>query len=47
MVMNSDHEELETNAARGGDTPHVARYVLMFSTALVVTAFAIMLIIWG
>jgi|GWRWMinimDraft_10_1066017.scaffolds.fasta_scaffold223096_1 hypothetical protein len=47
MVMKSDHEEVETNAARGGDTPHVARYVLMFSTSLVVIAFAVLLIIWG
>lgn len=45
--MNSDHEEVQTDAARGGETPHVTRYVLMFSIALVVAAFAVLLIIWS
>lgn len=47
MVLKSDHEELSADAARGGETPHVARYVLMFSVTLVVMAFAVLLIVWG
>jgi len=47
MAINSDHEELPAEAARGGETPHVTRYVLMFSVALVVAIFAVLLVIWS
>ncbi len=47
LAMQVDgHEELKADEARGGETPHIARYVLLFSTALVVFAFAILLMIW-
>jgi hypothetical protein len=46
-MNEQDHTEVEATAARGGETPHVARYVLMFSVALVVAAFAVLLIIWS
>lgn len=34
-----------TTEARGGSTPHMARYVLMFGTGLVVVIFAIIFFI--
>jgi hypothetical protein len=47
METDNPHEELQTERARAGETPHIARYILMFSTAAVVVVFVAMLIIWG
>jgi hypothetical protein len=41
-----DHELLKTNEARGGATPHVARYVLMFSLIAIIVAFGVLLFIF-
>ena len=33
--------------ARGGTTPHMTRYILPISTALVVILFALILFVWA
>lgn len=38
--MNEDHEEVARDAARAGETPHIARYILMISVVLLIIAFA-------
>ena len=45
--MDKDHEKLSTESARAGETPHITRYVLLFSTVLVVAVFAVLLLIWA
>ena len=47
-VMAEDHQEhVTTTEARAGATPHMARYVLIFGTSLVIIAFAIILFVVG
>ncbi len=41
--MDEQHEEVAKQEARAGETPHVARYVLLVSVILIVIAFGIML----
>ena len=43
--MDEQHEEVTKTEARGGETPHVARYVLLISVALIVIAFGVMLFV--
>jgi len=43
--MPEEEEHISTNDARAGSTPHVMRYVLAASLALIVLAFAIILLI--
>ena len=38
-------EHVTTTEARGGATPHMTRYVLVFGTALVVVIFAIIFVV--
>jgi len=47
--MTTDHqrEHVTTTEARAGATPHMTRYVLFISTALVVVIFAIILLAAG
>mgnify|MGYP001416543182 FL=1 len=45
--MEQYHETLRTNQARAGETPHIVRYILMFSVAMVVAIFAAMLFFWS
>jgi hypothetical protein len=46
--MAEDHQEhVTTTEARAGATPHMARYVLIFGTSLVIIAFAIILFVVG
>ncbi|MEE4349954.1 MAG: hypothetical protein V2J26_06985 [Pacificimonas sp.] len=45
--MDEPHEEVEKVEARAGATPHIGRYVLLFSTAILVIAFIVMLVIYG
>ncbi|MBA4756930.1 hypothetical protein [Sphingosinicella sp.] len=45
--MEQDHETVRTNEARAGETPHITRYILMFSVVLVVAIFAAMLFFWS
>ena len=40
-------EHLTTTEARAGATPHMARYVLIFGTGLVILLFAIILLVSG
>lgn len=40
-------DRINTTEARAGATPHVARYVLVISTILIVVAFAALLMIWA
>jgi hypothetical protein len=41
MERRGDEVHVNTVEARGGATPHVARYVLAISLALVIIAFAV------
>ncbi len=45
--MADEQEHVTTTEARAGATPHMARYVLVFGTGLVIVAFAIILIVMG
>lgn len=45
--MDEDHEEVSKTEARAGETPHIGRYVLLFSTAILTIAFIVMLVIYG
>jgi hypothetical protein len=45
-MNNEPAEHLTTTEARGSSTPHVTRYVLGWSLALVVAIFAILLLVW-
>ena len=46
--MADEHSEhVTTTEARAGATPHVARHVLVFGTALVIILFAIILFVMG
>lgn len=48
MKVGADgHEELNTEQARAGETPHVTRHVLVASLLLVVIIFAAGLVIWS
>lgn len=45
MVQKNGHEELNTDQARAGSTPHVVRYVLGFSLLLAIILLSIIWII--
>jgi hypothetical protein len=45
--MADEQEHVTTTEARAGATPHMARYVLVIGTALVIVAFAIILFAFG
>jgi hypothetical protein len=38
-MVDEPQEHVTTTEARGGATPHMARYVLVIGTALVIVAF--------
>jgi hypothetical protein len=38
MEQHGEEVHVTTDEARGGDTPHIVRYVLMISLALVIVA---------
>ena len=42
----SEPEHISTNDARAGSTPHMTRYILGWSLALVILAFVILLFVW-
>ena len=44
MAENESPTHLDTDRARAGATPHVTRYVLGFGLALVIIAFAIIVL---
>jgi hypothetical protein len=46
-AMEQDHETLRTNQARAGETPHIVRYILLFSVTMVVVIFAALLFFWS
>jgi hypothetical protein len=46
-IMAKHREHLTTTEARAGSTPHVARYVLVIGTGLVIMVFAIILFAAG
>lgn len=41
-----DRTHVTKTEARGGTTPHMTRYILPISVALVVIIFAILLLVW-
>ncbi|MGB3722489.1 MAG: hypothetical protein WA979_06680 [Pacificimonas sp.] len=45
--MDEQHEEVAKQEARAGETPHIARYVLLISVVLIVIAFGVMLAFAG
>ncbi len=46
-MADEQPEHVTTTEARAGATPHMARHVLVFGTALVIIAFAIILFVMG
>jgi hypothetical protein len=44
--MDDDRVDIGKTEARAGTTPHMTRYILPISTALVVILFAIILFVW-
>ena len=45
--MDDGNQHIDTARARAGATPHSVRYILVFSTGLVVIAFALLLLFWA
>ena len=45
--MNHEPDHISTTRARGGTTPHMTRYVLVWGLALVVIIFLILLFVAG
>jgi hypothetical protein len=46
-MADDQPEHVTTTEARAGATPHMARHVLIFGTALVIILFAIILLVAG
>ena len=44
-MVNEPQEHVTTTEARGGATPHMARYVLIFGTGLVIVLFLFLFVI--
>jgi len=44
--MDEGEQHIDTTRARAGATPHMTRYILAISLALVVLAFVILLLVW-
>lgn len=44
--MDEGEPHINTTRARAGTTPHMTRYILPISLALVVAAFALLLLLW-
>ncbi len=44
-MADEQREHVTTTEARAGATPHMARYVLVFGTGLVIVLFAIILFV--
>ena len=40
-------DHIDTTRARAGATPHMTRYILPISLALVLIAFVLLLLVWG
>jgi len=44
--MDEREQHIDTTSARAGSTPHMTRYILPISLALVVILFALLLFLW-
>ena len=44
--MDEREQHIDTTSARGGQTPHMTRYILPMSLGLVLIAFALLLFLW-
>jgi len=44
--MDQEPDHISTTRARGGTTPHMTRWVLVWGLALIVLLFVILLFIW-
>lgn len=44
--MDEGEPHINTTRARAGTTPHMTRYILSISLALVVIVFALLLLLW-
>jgi hypothetical protein len=44
--MDQDPDHIDTTRARGGSTPHMARYALGWGLGLIILIFLILLFVW-
>ena len=44
--MDDGERHINTTEARAGTTPHMTRYILPISLALVIVLFALILLVW-
>jgi len=44
--MEQEPDHISATRARGGTTPHMTRYVLLWGVGLVVVIFTILLFVW-
>jgi len=44
--MDEREQHIDTTRARAGATPHMTRYILPISLALVILAFLLLLLLW-
>ena len=44
--MDEREQHIDTTSARAGSTPHMTRYILPISLALVLIIFALLLFLW-
>ncbi|MDT9598066.1 hypothetical protein [Sphingosinicella rhizophila] len=45
--MDDSEKHIDTTRARAGATPHMTRYILPISLALVAIIFVLLLLLWG
>ncbi len=43
---DGQEQHIDTTEARGGSTPHMTRYILVWGLLLVIVAFVIVLLVW-
>ena len=44
--MDQEPDHIDTTRARGGTTPHMTRYILVWGLGLVIIIFLILLFVW-
>ena len=45
--MDQEPDHISTTKARGGTTPHMTRYILVWGLILVIAIFVIILLVWA
>ena len=46
-AMDEGEQHIDTTRARAGATPHMTRYILPISLALVILIFLLLLLLWS